>query len=47
MGLLLFGIISSVASTHAIMSAVNEENAVVQLAQKVVAHEAVVEETAR
>jgi len=45
--LLVFGVLSSVASTHAILGAVREENTVVQLAQQLAAHEAVVQDTAR
>eukprot|EP00983_Pelagomonas_calceolata_P117000 1160374-Pelagomonas_calceolata.AAC.2 len=45
--LLAFGILSSIASTHAILGAVKEENTVVQLAQQLVAHEAVVQESTR
>ena len=45
--LLAFGVVSSIASTHAILGAVHEENTVVQLAQQLVAHEAVVEESNR
>eukprot|EP00798_Chlamydomonas_sp_ICE-L_P001626 gene1626-33016_t len=41
LGLIIFGIIASVACTDAILTAVREENAVVELAQQLVAHEAV------
>ncbi|GAX76711.1 hypothetical protein CEUSTIGMA_g4157.t1 [Chlamydomonas eustigma] len=45
--LLLFGIISGIACTDAIVSAVKEEAVVVHLAQKLAAHEAVVADTSR
>ena len=45
--LLIFGVIASIASTDAILSAVQEEAAVVELAQQLVAHEVVVVETTR
>lgn len=47
LALLLFGVMSGIACTDAILGAVNEEAAVVQLAQQLVAHEVVVVETNR
>ena len=46
-GLLIFGVVSGIACTDAILSAVKEEAAVVQLAQQLVAQKAVVTETSR
>ena len=45
--LLVFGVVTGITCTDAILSAVQEEAAVVQLAQQLVAHEAVVAETNR
>jgi len=45
-GLLAFGVIAGVLCTHAILSSIREEKAVVQLAQELVAHEVVVAEAA-
>jgi hypothetical protein len=45
--LLIFGIVSGITCTDAILSAVKEEAQVVQLAQKLAAHENVVVETSR
>eukprot|EP00775_Hariotina_reticulata_P003815 gene3815-4072_t len=46
-GLLVFGIISGLLCTDAILGSISEEKAVVQLAQELAAHEAVVVETNR
>ncbi len=45
--LLIFGIVSGFTCTDAILGAVREEAAVVQLAQQLAAHEAVVADTTR
>jgi sodium-coupled neutral amino acid transporter 10 len=45
--LLIFGIVSGITCTDAILGAVQEEAAVVQLAQQLAAHEAVVADTTR
>lgn len=45
--LLIFGLVSGITCTDAILGAVKEEAAVVQLAQQLVAHEVVVVETTR
>ena len=45
--LLVFGIVSGITCTDAILSAVKEEAVVVQLAQKLAAHEAVMADTSR
>ena len=45
--LLIFGIVSGIACTDAILGAVKEEAVVVQLAQKLAAHEAVMADTSR
>ncbi|GFH19162.1 Aa_trans domain-containing protein [Haematococcus lacustris] len=42
LALLVFGLVSGIACTDAILSAVKEEAVVVQLAQQLAAHEAVV-----
>ncbi|GFH10523.1 Aa_trans domain-containing protein [Haematococcus lacustris] len=47
LALLVFGLVSGIACTDAILSAVKEEAVVVQLAQQLAAHEAVVVETTR
>jgi amino acid permease len=44
--LLVFGVAAGVLCTHAILSSIQEEKAVVQLAQELVAHEVVVAEAA-
>jgi sodium-coupled neutral amino acid transporter 10 len=44
--LLVFGVVAGVMCTHAILGSIVEENAVVQLAQELVAHEVVVAEAA-
>lgn len=45
--LLVFGVVSCIACTDATLGAVKEEAVVVQLAQQLAAHEAVVVETTR
>jgi sodium-coupled neutral amino acid transporter 10 len=45
--LLIFGVVAGVACTDAIMSAVQEEAEVVQLAQQLVAQKVVVQEANR